>query len=157
MVRMTVRLPRQKERRMNRDDLAQGLIRIGEQAIVREDDAALDAYFARDFVFHGPGGDLDLPALKRYFAAEREAFADFTITRGHIVIEGDFVAAQTTFAGVFAREFSQSPVGPLPPTGKPFTQHLLNIFRYDGNGKLAEEWAMYDVRDLLRQWGAAGR
>ena len=88
---------------MIRDDLARGLIRIGEQAIVREDDAAIDAYFARDFVLHGPGGDLDLPALKRYWAAERAAFDEFTITRGHIVVEGDFVASQTTFAGVFAR------------------------------------------------------
>ncbi len=142
---------------MNRDDIAQGLIRIGEQAIVREDDAAVDAYFARDFVLHAPNGDLDLPALKRYWAAERAAFTDFTITRGHIVVEGDFVASQTTFAGVFTRELSQSPVGPLPPTGKPFTQPLLNLFRYDEDGKLAEEWVMYDARDLLRQWGAEGR
>lgn len=142
---------------MNRDDIARGLIRIGEQAIVREDDAAVDAYFAPDFALHAPGGDLDLPALKRFWAAERAAFDDFTIARGQIVVEGDFVAAQTTFAGVFAREFSQSPVGPLPPTGRPFTQRLLNLFRYDEHGKLAEEWVMYDVRDLLRQWGAEGR
>lgn len=39
---------------MIRDDLARGLIRIGEQAIVREDDAAIDAYFARDFVLCWP-------------------------------------------------------------------------------------------------------
>lgn len=105
----------------------------------------------------GGSGRGGVQTLKRYFATEREAFTDFTITRGHVVIGGDFVAAQTTFTGVFAREFSQSPVAPLPPTGKPFTQNLLNIFRYDENGKLAEEWAMYDVRDLLRQWGAEGR
>lgn len=146
-----------KEFTMNRDEIVQGLVRIGEQAIVRENDAALDAYFAEDFVFHGPGGDLDYPTLKRYFAAERQAFTSFTITREHIVVEGNFVAAQTTFAGVFEREFSQSPVGPLPPTGKPFTQTLLNIFRYDENGKLTEEWVQYDVRSLLAQLGAEGQ
>ena len=150
--------PTDEENPMDRDELVQGLIRIGEQAIVREDDAALDAYFAEDYVFHGPGGDLDFPALKSYFAAQRAAFTDFTITRGLIFVEGDYIASQTTFSGVFEREFTQSPVGTLPPTGKPFTQPLINIFRYDETtGRLAEEWVQYDVRDLLRQLGAEGQ
>ena len=34
--------------------LARDLIRIGDEAIAREDDAALRAYFAQDYVFHGP-------------------------------------------------------------------------------------------------------
>lgn len=142
---------------MNRDDLVQGLIRIGEQAIVREDDAALDAYFAQDFAFHGPLGDLDLHALKSFWASQRAAFSDLTITRGRIIVEGNFVAAQTTFSGVFEREFTQSPVGPLPPTGRRFTQNLINLFQYDEEGRLAEEWVQYDNRELLRELGAEGR
>ena len=142
---------------MNRDEIVRGLIRIGEQAIVREDDAALDAYFAADFVFHGPQGDADLATLKRFWAAQRDAFTDFTIARGHVVVEGNFVAAQTTFAGVFEREFTQSPVGPLPPTGERFALPLINLFRYDETGRLAEEWAQYDTRGLLRQLGAEGQ
>jgi hypothetical protein len=38
--------------------LARGLIRIGDEAIARADDAKLRGYFAEDYVFHGPGGDL---------------------------------------------------------------------------------------------------
>ena len=38
--------------------LAYDLIRIGNEAIARQDDAALRAYFTEDYVFHGPGGDL---------------------------------------------------------------------------------------------------
>lgn len=142
---------------MHRDEIAQGLIRIGEQAIVREDDAAVDAHFAPDFVLPGPRGDADLPALKRFWAAQRAAFTDFTIKRGHIVVEGDFVAAQTTFAGVFVREFTHSPVGPLPPTGERFTFNLINIFRYNETGRLAEEWIQYDTREQLRQLGTEGQ
>jgi len=138
----------------HRDEIVRGLVRIGEKGIATEDDAALDAYFAEDFVFHGPGRDLDLPTLKAYFAAMRDAFADFTVTRGHVVVEGSFVAAQTTMAGVFEREFTQSPVGPLPPTGRRFTHHLINIFRYDETGRLSEEWAQYDSRAMLHQLGA---
>lgn len=141
----------------NREEIVQGLVRIGEEGIATEDDAALDAYFADDFVFHGPDGDMDLSALKSLWAAQRDAFTDFTITRGHVVVEGAFVAAQTTFAGVFERELTQSPVGALPPTGERFTLHLINIFRYDETGRLAEEWAQFDNREMLRQLGAEGR
>lgn len=142
----------------SRDDIAQGLIRIGEQGIAVEDEAALDAYFADDFVFHGPDGTtLDYEGLKSFFAAMRHAFTDFTVTRGHIVVEDNLVGSQTTMSGIFEREFTQSPVGPLPPTGNEFTLHLINIFRYDGNGQLAEEWVQYDNRDFLRQLGAEGR
>ena len=35
--------------------LAHDLIRIGDEAIAREDDAKLRDYFAEDYVFHGPG------------------------------------------------------------------------------------------------------
>lgn len=34
--------------------LARDLIRVGDEAIAREDDAALRAYFSEDYVFHGP-------------------------------------------------------------------------------------------------------
>jgi predicted ester cyclase len=138
----------------SRDDVVRGLIRIGEQAIALEDDAALDAYFANGYVLHGPDGDLDYPTLKRYFAALRDALADFRVTREQIIVEGDFVAARTTMSGVFEREFTQSPVGPLPPNGKPIAFHIINIFRYDDEGRLAEEWIQIDNRGVLRQLGA---
>ena len=34
---------------------------------------------------------------------------------------------------------------------------LINIFRYDGDGRLAEEWIQTDNRSVLRQLGAEGR
>ena len=87
----------------------------------------------------------------------RQAFTGLTITRGHIIVEGNLVAAQTTFSGVFEREFTHSPVGALPATGERYTLTLLNIFRYDETGRLAEEWVQYDTREQLRQLGAEGR
>ncbi|WP_168733490.1 ester cyclase [Deinococcus sp. Arct2-2] len=142
---------------MTRNEIIQNLVQIGEQAIVRENNAVLDAYFSPDYTFHGPTGDLDYPGLRSYFAAERAAFSNFTITRSFMVVEGNFIATQTTFSGVFEREFTQSPVGTLPPTGQSFTQNIMNIFRYDEDGRLAEEWVQYDVRDFLRQLGAEGK
>ncbi len=43
--------------------LARDLIRIGDEAIAREDAPALRAYFTEDYVFHGPGADLGFDEL----------------------------------------------------------------------------------------------
>jgi hypothetical protein len=60
-----------------------GLIRVGEQELTGEDEAAVDAYFAPDLAFHGPdGAELDYEGLKGYFASLRAAFDDLTINRG---------------------------------------------------------------------------
>jgi hypothetical protein len=37
------------------------------------------------------------------------------------------------------------------------TFELTNIFRYDDEGRLAEEWIQTDSRSVLRQLGAEGR
>jgi predicted ester cyclase len=100
---------------------------------------------------------MDLAAPQDYFAALRHAFDGLSIRRGIILAEGDHVACQTTITGTFVREFTHSPVGPLPPTGTDVTFELINIFRYDCDGHLAEEWIQTDNRSLLRQLGAEGR
>ena len=143
---------------MNRDDLVSGLVRIGELEITGEDQAEVDAYFAPDFKFHGPDGrELDHQGLQAYFAALRAAFDDLRIKRGIVIVEDNYVACQTSIAGTFVREFTHSAVGPLPPNGQRVTFELTNIFRYDDEGRLAEEWIQTDNRSVLRQLGAEGR
>ncbi len=141
--------------RPTREELVTGLIRVGELELTGEQEAEVDAYFAPDFRFHGPdGAELDYEGLKTYFASLRAAFDDLTITRGIMVAEGDYVACQTTITGTFVREFTHSPVGPLPPNGKRVVFELMNIFRFDDQGRLAEEWVQTDNRSRLRQLGA---
>jgi predicted ester cyclase len=145
-------------RHPSREELVTGLIRLGEQELTGEDEAEVDACFAPDFAFHGPdGAEMDYEGLKGYFASLRAAFDDLTISRGIVVVERDYVACQTTITGTFVREFTRSPVGPLPPNGRRIVFELLNIFRYDEQGRLAEEWVQTDNRSRLRQLGAEGR
>jgi predicted ester cyclase len=135
-----------------------GLIRVGEQELTGENEAEVDACFAPDFTFHGPdGAELDYEGLKGYFASLRAAFDDLTIRRGIMVVEGEYVACQTTITGTFVREFTRSLVGPLPPNGSRVVFELINIFRYDDEGRLTEEWVQTDNRSRLRQLGAEGR
>jgi predicted ester cyclase len=133
--------------------LARDLIRIGNEAIAREDAPALRAYFREDYVFHGPGADLGFDELSAYFASLRAAFSGLRLVREQIIVEGNFLAARTTFSGDFTGRFTYSPIGPVEPTGQQVEWEVLGIFRYDDEGQLAEEWVQTDYRSFLTKLG----
>jgi predicted ester cyclase len=133
--------------------LARDLIRIGNEAIAREDAPALRAYFREDYVFHGPGADLGFDELSSYFASLRAAFSGLRLVREQIIVEGNFLAARTTFSGDFTGRFTYSPIGPVEPTGQQVEWEVIGIFRYDDEGQLAEEWVQTDYRGFLTKLG----
>jgi hypothetical protein len=133
--------------------LARELIRIGDQAFAREDGAALRAYFAEDYIFHGPGRDLSFEELSAYFASLRAAFNGLRLVREQIIMQGNYLAARTTFSGDFAEVFTYSPIGPVEPTGQHLEWEVIGLFRYDDDGLLAEEWVQTDYRSFLTKLG----
>jgi predicted ester cyclase len=135
------------------------LKKAGEAEVLGADQAEIDSYFdTKQFRFHAQDGfDTDFAGLNDYFKSVRAAFDDRSIRRGIIVVQGNYVACQTWIEGTFAREFTMSPVGPLSANGKRVVWDLSNIFRFDDQGRLVEEWVRTDNRSLLRQLGAAGR
>jgi len=137
--------------------LARDLIRIGDAAIAREDDATLRAYFAEDYVFHGPGGDLGFDQLSAYFASLRAAFSDLRLVREQVITDGNFLAARTTFSGDFTGVFTYSPIGPVEPTGQHLEWEVIGTFRYHDDGRLAEEWVQTDYRSFLIKLGVTTR
>jgi predicted ester cyclase len=145
--------------KLTRSELVSRIVRAGELEVSGEDPAEADTYFDQDnFRFHGPGGfESDYAGLAAYFASIRAAFDDRKITRGIIVAEGNTVACQTWIEGTFTREFTRSPAGPLPPNGARVVMDLINIFRFDEDGRLTEEYVRTDYRSLLRQLGADGK
>jgi len=133
--------------------LARDLIRIGDEAIAREDDVALRAYFIEDYVFHGPGADLSFDQMRAYFASLRAAFAGLRLVREQIIVDGNFLAARTTFSGDFTAVLSYSPIGSVEPTGQHLEWEVIGTFRYDEHGRLAEEWVQTDYRSFLTKLG----
>jgi predicted ester cyclase len=133
--------------------LARDLIRVGDEAIAREDDVALRAYFTEDYVFHGPGSELSFEQLRAYFASLRAAFSGLRLVREQIIVDGKFLAARTTFSGDFTGVFTYSPVGPIDPTGQHLEWEVIGTFRYDEEGRLAEEWVETDYRGFLTKLG----
>jgi predicted ester cyclase len=141
------------------DELVARLVRAGELEVSGADQDEVDTYFdTENFCFHGPDGfDADYAGLTGYFASIRAAFDDRSIRRGIVVAKGEYVACQTWIEGTFVREFTQSPAGILPPNGKRITMDLSNIFRFDRQGRLVEEWVRTDYRSFLRELGASDR
>ena len=144
---------------MTRDELVARLIKAGEFEVLGGDQAVTDSYFdTTQFRFHGPDGfEADYAGLTNYFRSIRAAFDDRSIRRGIIVAEGNYIACQTWIEGTFVREFTHSPAGPLPPNSQRVVWDLSNIFRFDDQGRLVEEWVRTDYRSFLRQLGAAGK
>ena len=145
-------------RRYTRDELVARLVRAGELEVSGENQDEADTLFdTENFAFHGPDGfDADYAGLTEYFRSLRAAFDDRTIRRGIIVAEGEYMACQTWIEGTFARPFTHSPAGRLEPTGARVVMDLMNIFRFDDEGRLVEEYVRTDNRGFLRQLGAAG-
>jgi hypothetical protein len=145
-------------RRYTRDELVARLIRAGELEVSGEHPDEAATYFdTENFAFHGPDGfDADYAGLTGYFRSIRAAFDDRTIRRGIIVAEGEYISCQTWIEGTFVRPFTQSPAGRLEPNGARVTWDLMNMFRFDGEGRLVEEHVRTDYRSFLRQLGAEG-
>lgn len=144
--------------RYTRDELVGRLVRAGELEISGEHQDEISTYFdTENFAFHGPDGfDADYAGLAGYFRSIREAFDDRTIRRGIILTEGEYMACQTWIEGTFVRPFTHSPAGRLEPNGARVTWDLMNIFRFDDDGRLVEEHVRTDYRSFLRQLGAEG-
>jgi predicted ester cyclase len=143
----------------NRDELVARLTRAGELFVLGGDQAEAASYFdSSRFRFHAPDGfETDFSGLAGYFKAIREAFDDRSIRRGIVIAEGNYIACQTWIEGRFVREFANSPAGPLSPNGERVTWDLINIFRFDDQGRVVEEWVRTDYRSFLRQLGAQGK
>jgi predicted ester cyclase len=144
---------------LTRDELVARLVRAGELEVSGKDQEELATYFdTAKFRFHGPDGfESDYAGLADYFAAIRAAFDDRSIRRGIMVVEGDHIGCQTWIEGTFVRDFTQSPAGAVPPNGQRVVFDLINIFRFDEQGRLLEEFVRTDYRSFLRQLGAEGR
>jgi predicted ester cyclase len=82
--------------------------------------------------------------MRSMSASLRAAFSDLRIVREQIIADGNFQAAPTTFSGDFTGVFTSSPIGPVEPTGQHLEWEVINTFRYQDDGRLAEEWVQTD-------------
>ena len=111
------------------------------------------AAFSPEFTFHAPGVEMITTASRRISSrcGTRSITAKSLEDRRR---EDNHIACQTTIEGDFVREFTQSPVGSLPPNGQHIVFELTNIFSYDDQGRIEDEYVQTDNRSVLQQLGA---
>ncbi len=105
-------------------------------------------------IFHSPPGTLPgWESMKQVIVSFRAAFPDACITVEDQVAEKDRTVTRLMITGTH-RGPLHSHGKNIMPTGKRISVQVIDIFRHDANGKLAECWSGFDVFGMLRQLGA---
>jgi predicted ester cyclase len=95
--------------------------------------------------YHGPAGEERKGRNAAIDVARtfRSAFPDVTIQLEQLVGEGDFVVSRVRLSGTHKGEFNG-----IAPTGKKIDLKWVMNMVCIKNGKVIEEWEMYDQLDL---------
>lgn len=130
-------------------------IRAQYDAFNAHDVAGIGSYNAESVVFHGLADPQDSTAadfdgvIEGYFTA----FPDVKITLESSWAAGDYVVARGTFGGT--NTGAAPAMGIAEPTGKAVSVHFLEIMRL-ANGKVVEDWLIYDGMAFATQLGLTG-
>ena len=113
----------------------------------------INEIMAPTWVSHHPDGDDDtgLEAFRKGMANIFETSPDIHDEICSIVAEGDRVAVLHTRTGTFQKQF-----GDLPPTGKKLSMWMFHHMRI-ADGKIAEEWLVYDSVAFEKFLGTYGK
>jgi steroid delta-isomerase-like uncharacterized protein len=106
------------------------------------------------YVVHSPVGDLDRDGFIAFMQALRASLSDFSLTRDAVIVEGEDAATRTLITGTFDGADFASPMGVLPANGQPITVVVQTFHHFDVEGRIVEEWAMFDLLSFFTQLGA---
>jgi steroid delta-isomerase-like uncharacterized protein len=107
-----------------------------------------DELFAR-YVSHQPDGSTlqrGPEDVKRFQAAQHEAFPDMRVSIEDQIAEGDKVVTRVTVRGTHQGAFRG-----MAPTGEEMEIPGMAVFRFSSEGKVVESWDSYDQLSLMRQ------
>ncbi|MEO8391812.1 MAG: ester cyclase [Chloroflexota bacterium] len=128
------------------------LTHLSTEGLVPWDETVIDRLVAPEYVHHSPLGDLDREAYKAFFEALHSTLAAFNMVRVQLVLEGGFAAARTVVSGTFVHSFP-GPTFTIPPTNKPIELQIVNLFYFNADAQIVEEWAQFDYLGFLTQLG----
>ena len=145
----------------NRLERNKALVRLTHERVwsERDNEAAAKAareLYAKDFVAHTSAGDSTggLEAYVKELADNRANFPDWSEEVQSVVAEGDLVAVRFLSTGTQGQDIPAVPhFMPVTPNRHRHVRTTeIEIFRV-ADGKLAEQWDIYDSWDLNAQLG----
>jgi steroid delta-isomerase-like uncharacterized protein len=109
--------------------------------------AAFEILLAPDYVRRSKSGSEDYTSLRKTIEAMHTAFPDSRTEILDIVEDGNKVAIHWQTTGTHQGEFMD-----VPATGRSVNVTGASFLRFE-NDKLAEEWVIWDPRELLSALG----
>ncbi|MCA1713494.1 MAG: ester cyclase [Actinobacteria bacterium] len=118
--------------------------------ISRGELSVFDATASPDFVDHDfpPGVPPGPERVKQWFGMALQAFPDMKMVVEDDAEAGDKVWARVRMTGTHQGEFMG-----MPPTGKSFDVQVIDILRFDEDGKVVEHWGVSQDLQMLQQLG----
>ena len=106
---------------------------------------------ADEFVEHEelPGLEPSKEGVKQLFHMYRAAFPDLRMDVEDLLVSGDRAVARVRATGTHQGEF----LG-IPATGKNVDVQLIDITRFDDDGRAREHWGVFDALAMMQQLGA---
>lgn len=106
---------------------------------------------ADDFVEHDeiPGLPPTKDGVVQYFGLLLSAFPDMQMEVEDLMIDGDKAVARVNVTATHGGEFMG-----IPPTGIRVSMQLIDIMRFDGDGRVRDHWGVADMLSLMQQLGA---
>ncbi len=129
---------------------------IYEDAIGKGNVDRLDASYAKDYVNHGFGDDINLTEFKSFVNAWVSAMPDFKVTPEVIIANTDdeWAASRVIFSGTFNDKFVLGGQT-IAPNNKPIQLSFNILHRFNDEDKIAEDFTAFDRLSLLIQMDAA--
>ncbi len=111
---------------------------------------AFGELLSEDFVDHeeAPGLEPTKAGVLQFFGMYKAAFPDLRFEPEQLFTNGDTVAAYFRASGTQSGEFMG-----IPPTGKRFDVHGVDIVRFGEDGIAREHWGVFDTMTMMQQLG----
>ncbi len=105
---------------------------------------------ADDFIEHEelPGLAPSKDGVKTFFRMQIAAFPDLRMDVQDVISDDAKVVARVRYSGTQQGEFQG-----MPATGKAVDIQLIDIFVFDGDGRVSEHWGVLDQLTMLQQLG----
>ncbi|WP_299428509.1 ester cyclase [uncultured Meiothermus sp.] len=125
--------------------------RLVEEVWNQRNIGVLDELMRSDVIPHflPPGLPANREGVKRFVGAFLTAYPDAHLQIEQLIAEGDQGAMHWTFTGTHKGELMG-----IPATGKSVRISGMERWRFDGQSRLVEGWAVFDQLGMMQQLGA---
>ena len=114
-------------------------------AVNAHDTSSFPDIHTESYIQHSSRSPSGLAAQIELFKRIFAAMPDLRMVVEDRIIAGDKIVSRNAWSATHTNT-----IRGIPPTGKPFTFHTIDIWRVE-NGKLAEHWDVTDTIEVLRK------